>query len=227
LASYYQNVLRARAGLVSESYAWAHLDSGFARGRASAAGTPLRELGGVRGGDGKPGEGTMRIYWSGAAFWLQADIALRRERGFGIERVLSDYARCCLPAAEGVDADAFIARLDRLSGSQVFSTLAREYANAPQFPDLDLSYRELGLSMHAGEPRLSDDPAARHAHIDALQHRADVVGKVDVLDFNEIFHQAGARAPSVADFKPSGRTPRARQRSRGATRCDNRAFRII
>lgn len=173
LASYYQNVLRARAGMVSESYAWAHLDSGFARGRASAQGTPLRELGRVRGGDGKPGEGTMRIYWSGAAFWLQADIALRRERGFGVERVLSDYARCCLPAAEGVDADAFIARLDRLSGSQVFSALAREYANAPRFPDLDTSYRELGLSIQAGEPRLNDDPAARRLRLAIMGRPAE------------------------------------------------------
>jgi len=161
LASYFQNVLRARAGLVSESYAWAHLDTGFARGRTSAPGTPLSALSRSHGGDRKPGDGTMRIYWSGAAFWLQADIALRRERGFGIERVLSGYARCCLPTADAVDPDDFVARLDRLGGTDVFTRLASEYRNAPRFPDLQPSYRELGLSIRDGRPQLSDDPAAQ------------------------------------------------------------------
>lgn len=166
LASYFQDVLRARAGLVSEDYAWAHLDSGFARGRASAPGTPLSALGRGRGGDSKWRDSTMRIYWGGAAFWLQADIALRRERGFGIDRVLSDYARCCLPAADAVEPAAFIARLDRLSDSHVFSRLARETISAPRFPDLRQAYRDLGLSIRDGRPQLSNDPDAqrlRHA----------------------------------------------------------------
>ena len=35
LATYYQNVLRARAGLLTPSEAWEQIDAGFARGRGA------------------------------------------------------------------------------------------------------------------------------------------------------------------------------------------------
>lgn len=163
LASYYQNVLRARAGIVSEAYAWERLDAGFGRGRNSAAGISMAELSGAsrqRHSSGGGGWPVMRIYWGGAAFWLEADIALHRERGIGLEQVLAAYSACCLPEAGRVDPDAFIARLDALSQSTVFSRLALAHISARQFPTLDRSYAALGLRMDSDRAVLSNDPQA-------------------------------------------------------------------
>ena len=70
-ASYYQNVLMARAGQYSETKAWQKLHDGFERARrerpASPSGASFR---GSR----------MMIYWSGAAVALLADIALRQRQ---------------------------------------------------------------------------------------------------------------------------------------------------
>lgn len=163
LASYYQNVLRARAGIVSEAYAWERLDAGFGRGRNSAAGISLAELSKsprkrvFRQNLGSP---VMRIYWAGAAFWLEAAIALHRERGISLEQVLAAYSQCCLLEAHQVDPDAFIARLDALSQSKVFSRLAIEHTTLRHFPNLNDSYQRLGLNISSGHAVLSDDPAA-------------------------------------------------------------------
>ncbi|PKM03800.1 MAG: hypothetical protein CVV15_12010, partial [Gammaproteobacteria bacterium HGW-Gammaproteobacteria-5] len=106
------------------------------------------------------GSPIMRIYWGGAAFWLEADIALHRERGVGLEQVLADYSKCCLPEAGRVDPDAFIARLDALSESSVFSRLALEHSTSRHFPSLNGSYQHLGLRVTSDRAELSRDPDA-------------------------------------------------------------------
>ncbi len=76
-ASYYQNVLMSRAGQYSELKAWTKLQQGFERGRASRPELSPNEAAasGVR-------RARMKIYWSGAAVALLADIELR-ERSTG------------------------------------------------------------------------------------------------------------------------------------------------
>lgn len=163
LASYYQNVLRARAGIVSEAYAWERLDAGFGRGRNSATGVSLADISRAprqRHSRQSGGWPVMRIYWGGAAFWLEADIALHRERGIGLEHVLAGYSQCCLPEAGRVDPDAFIARLDALSQSTVFSRLARQHSTAAHFPSLQSSYATLGLRVESDRAVLSSDADA-------------------------------------------------------------------
>lgn len=154
LASYYQNVLRARAGLLTPDQAWRQLDAGFGRGRRVGAGAALDELG--RGG-------TMRVYWAGAAYWLEADLALRA-RGLDLDTLLSRYAACCLDAtADDMDtmtAQRFAAELDRLGGDGVFARLYARYARSREFPDLGAAYAALGLEADAGGLRYSSDADA-------------------------------------------------------------------
>ncbi|RDZ26362.1 hypothetical protein [Lysobacter silvisoli] len=163
LASYYQNVLRARAGLLTPEQAWRQLDAGFGRGRRVGAGAPLDELG--RGG-------TMRVYWAGAAYWLEADLALRA-RGLDLDTLLSRYAACCLDAtADDMDAmtpQRFAAELDRLGGDGVFVRLYRRYASAREFPDLSAAYAALGLDTDAGGLRYSPEA-------DAVRLRTAIMG---------------------------------------------------
>ncbi|MGH8060840.1 MAG: hypothetical protein ACREO7_02380 [Pseudoxanthomonas sp.] len=140
LASYYQNVFRARAGMIDADEAWKSLDAGFRRGQAVTSGTRLDAMG--RGRDG-----TMRVYWAGAAYWLEADLALRRERDSSLDAVLDEYTRCCLRGGASVAPSDFAAVLDRIAGGNSFITLYRRYAASRAFPSLDNNaYRRLGIT---------------------------------------------------------------------------------
>ena len=139
LASYYQNVFRARASMLDANEAWERLDAGFRRGEAAAAGTRLDAVGRGRGG-------TMRVYWAGAAYWLEADLALRRAHDASLDAVLDQYARCCLHGGDSVAPPDFTAALDRIAGSDVFTTLYHRYAASRVFPSLDEAYRRLGIA---------------------------------------------------------------------------------
>lgn len=143
LASYFQNTLRARAGLLSADEAWRRLDAGFRRGEAVGEGPPMARLGRSRGG-------TMRVYWAGAAYWLEADLALRRDHGLHLDAVLDRYAQCCLDGEATVAPEAFLRELDRLAGADVFLPLYARYARVRGFPSLDASYRALGIE-HEGD----------------------------------------------------------------------------
>jgi hypothetical protein len=137
LASYFQNVLRARAGMLDEESAWKKLDAGFARGEDSEQGTRLDAL--------TLRNGTMRIYWAGAAFWLEADLALRREHRTGLDAVLDEYARCCLVGTATVAPDDFATALDQIVGAPLFVPLQERYAASTEFPSLVETYAELGI----------------------------------------------------------------------------------
>ncbi len=141
LASYYQNVLRARAGMLDEEEAWRRLDAGFRRGQAASTGARLGAMG--RGRDG-----TMRVYWAGAAYWLEVDLALRRDSGTTLDAVLDRYADCCLHGTDSVMPQDFALALDALAGSDVFSTLYRRYADSREFPSLADAYAQLGISRN-------------------------------------------------------------------------------
>ncbi|GAB3102049.1 M61 family metallopeptidase [Lysobacter terrae] len=153
LASYYQNVLRARSGLLDEAEAWRRLDAGFGRGRREDSGMRLDELSGTR-------HGTMRVYWAGAAYWLETDLALR-ERGGSLDAVLSRYADCCLSGSGEVAPAEFIAQLDQIAGGDAFTRTFQRYSASREFPSLDAAYAKLGLTATTGGLRFSDRAQAR------------------------------------------------------------------
>ena len=141
LASYYQNVLRARSGALDEQEAWRRLHAGFGRGQRDHHDLPLEDVSRRMGRLGA----TMRTYWSGAAFWLQADVALRR-RGSSLDAVLGGFAECCLPARGRWTPERFVAELDRLAGgAPVFAPRHAELSRSHAFPSLQRVYALLGL----------------------------------------------------------------------------------
>jgi hypothetical protein len=145
LASYYQNVSRARAGMLDADEAWERLDAGFRRGETVSSGARLDAIGRGRGG-------TMRVYWAGAAYWLEADLALRRGLHTTLDSVLDRYTRCCLRGGDSIAPPDFVAALDRIAGGDIFVTLYRRYATSRVFPALDDAYRRLGI-VRAGAVR--------------------------------------------------------------------------
>jgi hypothetical protein len=154
LASYHQNVLRARAGLLAPEEAWQRLDAGFRRGEAVAGGPALDAMGRQRGG-------TMRVYWAGAAYWLEMDLALRRDHDTTLEAVLDRYARCCLDGAAHVAPEDFVAALDRTAGIALFANRYRDYAESTVFPSLTDTYLALGIERSGAVLKYSDGSAAR------------------------------------------------------------------
>lgn len=162
LASYYQNVFRTRAGMLDANEAWERLDAGFRRGATATSGERLDAMGRGRGG-------TMRVYWAGAAYWLEADLALRRERGTSLDALLDEYARCCLDGSAALAPEAFIAALDRLAGGELLATLYRRHAALREFPALDSAYRQLGIERSGNGLRFTG------TH-DALRLREAIMG---------------------------------------------------
>jgi hypothetical protein len=161
LATYYQNVLRARAGLLTPAEAWEQIDYGFARGRGATRPADDMPL-------GASGErpNFMRIYWSGTAYWLEVDAELRRtSRGrLDIDEALHRFDDCCLPSYRAWQPSEFVAKLDALMGTDVFRRHFRAYANRRDFPDLKPLYARLGLVRAAGD-KLSFDDAAPDANV--------------------------------------------------------------
>jgi hypothetical protein len=155
LGSYYQNVWRARHGDISADEAWRRLDAGFARGRAATAGQPL-EFATGRGS-------TMRIYWSGAAYWLESDLALRK-LGSSLDQVLAAFRDAHLPSERVWTPGEFIAALDRVQPAAQLSARYRRYATLREFPDLRDAYGKLGLVPDA----LPDGEFDAHAIRDAI-----------------------------------------------------------
>ena len=153
LASYYQNVTRARMGILPPEHAWERWDTGFRRGQAAETGTRLDAMGRARGG-------TMRVYWAGAAFWLEADLALRRSGPHTtLDTVLDHYAGCCLRGTDTVPPVDFITTLDRIAGTDVLLPLYRRYAASQAFPPLGDAYARLGLRREGSRLHFLASPA--------------------------------------------------------------------
>ena len=105
LASYYQNILRARLGLITADDAWDRFFAGLERGRADRSPGALDVVADRRGG-------YMRTYWAGAAFWLDIDLSLRERGHPGLDHLLAQFAREHLPALQDWTADRFLTMLD-------------------------------------------------------------------------------------------------------------------
>ncbi len=155
LASYQQNAILARAGLISATTAWTKLLAGFDRGRDRELQATLPEA----SENMHRADAYMPVYWGGAAFWLEAELALIEQKQINLDQVLARFRGCCLPASEDWSGPRFLAALDRLSGSSVFTETARNYWHRRGFPDLDATLQRLGIELQDKRLELDPDPA--------------------------------------------------------------------
>ena len=147
LAQYYQNVLLARAGAYDEQFAWQKIYAGLERGRNSRP-----ELSPNAASSGSARAARMKVYWSGAAIALMADVTLRERSGGkeSLDSVLERFQACCLPSPDAWSGPEFFAKLDALAGEPVFMPLYRRYADTAGFPDTSEAFDRLGLSVDDG-----------------------------------------------------------------------------
>lgn len=154
-ASYYQNVLMARAGHYTQEDAWQRLSDGFERGRDSRPDLSLNEAAasGIR-------YARMKVYWSGAAIALLADIELRQRSGGteSLDTVLGQLQSCCLPSRTQWSGQRLFKKLDSFLETPVFMPLYEQYANTEGFPDYAPALLRLGLSTNGdGTIRLDNN----------------------------------------------------------------------
>ncbi len=167
IASYYQEVLRARSGRLSAREAWQQLHEGFERGEQASGEATLLEASANIYRD----SAYTRVYWSGAAIALLADVQLRKlSPGKSLDSALEKLARCCQPWDRAWSARALMDRLDNLTGTSVFTALYREHVTSAAFPDLTAVYADLGLKARGNEIALK--PASYARLRDAIMQRS-------------------------------------------------------
>ena len=157
IASYYQNVLRARQNLLTPVRAWEKLDAGFRRGEKQFK-TGIRLYENTR--QMMRERQYMRVYWSGAAIALIGDVQLRQASGgkMSLDRLLKQFAMCCLPTTrKRWRAKELVDHFDKTSGTKIFSRLYNDYVMQAEFPAIDDIYDELGLQRHSSNLHFTDE----------------------------------------------------------------------
>ncbi|MFK7984680.1 MAG: hypothetical protein AB8I08_01535 [Sandaracinaceae bacterium] len=166
LATYYQEVVAARMGFKSEADAWGALRQGFERGSNSRARGPLSEA-----AEGMMQTGAFsRVYWSGTAFALEADLALRAN-GSSLDEALTRAAPSWRGSTRLWNSDEVCAAWDRPLDSDVLGALRSRYAAARRFPEVGPALSQLGVPVE-GAMEL-DDAAELSAVRQSIMRRPD------------------------------------------------------
>ena len=153
LASYYQNVLRARNGRLTETQAWQKLYEGFKRGENGTHGGSLAQA--TRNG----WRSTMQVYWSGAALMLMADMQLRKASGGlqSLDTALQSLSSCCMENGKTWRAREMFTQLDKLTSTDIFTGLYKKHVHEESFPDMRSTWENLGINTRHDRVSLSED----------------------------------------------------------------------
>lgn len=153
LASYYQNIIQARAGIISENRMWQKLYEGFERGRKEINYNHQR-LSYLSNNIGV-NRNYMRIYWSGALYWLKADIILRKLNGnYSLDEALYQLHKCCFDRY--LSAVEITRQLDKLTNSTAFTSLFDEFSKSYTLPQFTNELDSLGVQHQTGQVKLID-----------------------------------------------------------------------
>jgi hypothetical protein len=168
VASYYQNVLLARSGVISPQEAWQSMHAAFEHARHEVSAGTLVDATERMYRNGH----FMRVYWEGAAIMLLADQRLRARSGGqqSLDSVFDQLQRCCLSPDTGWHAADLMRRLDQLAGGAVFAELYEQQVKSDAFPDLTEIYRLFGLQPGAGGKLTIDESAPQRAERDAIMN---------------------------------------------------------
>jgi len=146
LATYYQNIIQARAGLMSETDLWNKLAAGFERGRQQNQWSDknLQEV----SDNMRQYRNFMRVHWSGVHYWLTADIELRKQsqNKITLDYVLKLLKNCC--QHQSMSVTEIVEQLDQLAGITIFKPLFLEYRASHAMPDYRPALTGLGVMIH-------------------------------------------------------------------------------
>ncbi len=159
-ATYYQEILRARAKVLTEREALANLAQSMRSAAREGHGRTLRE----ESARMFESHAFRTVYWGGAAFFLMADVALRSEPqgAHSLDSVLQKLRENHAGIPDFSDIDALLQQLDEIAGVSVFVPLATSCLAQP-FPDVEHTLQRLGMAL--GESSDEDFSSAELAHI--------------------------------------------------------------
>jgi len=151
LASYLQYVLMAQNKQLTTEQAWRRIYKGLQKGLKGTQLVSKEKLLDVSNNrkTGPRSGRTMRIYWSGAAYFLKADIKLRAESNgkVGLSDILLKLSNCCLKGKKVWIGDALASKLDELSDTNLFSILYKNMAYSSAFPKFNKEFEMLGFQV--------------------------------------------------------------------------------
>jgi hypothetical protein len=152
LASYYQNLLQARSGLITEREMWQRLHDGFERGR-NDTGFASQTLTAVSDALYEKG-GFMRVYWSGARYFLEADARLRQQSGgaLTLDLALRRLNACC--ADQLLSIEEIVQRLDTLNDVTLFDSLYQSARQSLAVAPAERLFASLGIEVRDGTVHL-------------------------------------------------------------------------
>jgi len=154
LASYYQNIVQARSGMFDEQKMWQKLYEGFERGRKQTS--HRHQTLSYLSDNMENNHNFMRVYWSGALYWLKADIALRQlNSGSSLDNALFKLRQCCFRYP--LSASDIIGQLDTLTNSKIFTQLFHEFSSSLNMPAYNTLLHSLGVQQKFGNISLNND----------------------------------------------------------------------
>lgn len=154
LASYYQNILQARIGMFDERKMWQKLYDGFERGRKQVQWSHLN-LADLSDGM-RENRNFMRIYWSGALYWLELDLALRQlSPPQSLDNALLKLRNCC--AKESLTAQQLCKKLDEVTGTDLFEKYFHRYRDSHAIPGYGDLMKGMGIRVVKGRVELIDE----------------------------------------------------------------------
>lgn len=155
--TYYQEVLRARAGMQTALDGWRELHAGFGRGQRGGRDTTLAES--SRGMHRT--HAYWRVYWGGAAIALEVDVAIRHatQGRRCLDDVIRHLHRNQARAGRAFTGRQLLAAADAYLGRPICVPIAERALAGKGMPDLSVTYRALGLRVD-GDGDLQLDPSA-------------------------------------------------------------------
>ena len=160
VATWYQEVLRARAFGMPPDRALLRLHRGFVHAATQEADRSVVDAATASGRD-EPGAWQT---WAGVAFALTADVRLRAMgTGDSLDNALAALRTCCLDSDHPYTARELVDLLDRQTRTTIFGTLYEEAAKRRGVPDLARLYELLGV--RPGDRKIELTRDATFAHI--------------------------------------------------------------
>jgi hypothetical protein len=161
LATYYQNIIQARSGLFDETMLWNKITAGFERGRNQQQweASNLTEI----SDNLKETRQYMRVYWSGVLYWLNTDIALRKQNKGTLDLALKQLKACC--EKHSMSARDIAYKLDELMAVNVFVPLFNKYSKSFRIPDYQPVLTKLGVLQNNWPGNITLDNSAPLADI--------------------------------------------------------------
>jgi hypothetical protein len=154
-ASYYQNILMMRKGTLSEQQGWQKIADGFARGEADpnqnvSLQTASKEM--------RERRAFKRVYWSGALYFFEADLALRQQ-GQSLDQVITEFGACCRDQTKEWNGAAVALALDIAAKRDLFMPLYTHYEQTTHLPDYPALLKNIGITIVESRVILNTDIA--------------------------------------------------------------------